>query len=502
MAKTIYLAFALVGVGASWACVDSSEARKDADDAGAAASARSEQGGRQRAVNVTRLYIDTCAKCHGQNGEGGGAGTKTLLTLDKFDQKHDKPYFDAIKDGVPDMGMEAYGATLSDEEIWALVVHIRELQYRAMRQEHGGPKATDGVYKSKYHSYRIETVVDRDQGLRTPWAIDWLPDGRMIVTNRPGKMVVVKDGKVQSEVSGIPESVEIGQGGLMDVTTHPDYAKNGWIYLSYTEPALSGRGGMSKVVRGKLSFEGTQARWTDQQTIWETDQQFYTGAGVHFGCKIVFDGKGHVFIGVGERGTNMRVQDLTTPFGKVVRLNDDGTVPKDNPFASTKGAEAFWTLGHRNQQGLAFDLEGRLWGTEHAPRGGDELNQIVKGENYGWPVISFAINYNDSPFVTPWPKPGQNFRMPIFRWLPSNAASGLDVNKGQAFAQWKGDLFAGGLAGQNLDRIRVGKDGKLAEREELVWGMGRVRDVMCGPDGYVYLALNQPDIVVRLVPAK
>ncbi len=501
VAKSIYLVLALAGVGASWACVGKTEDGAPSNSGRETSNSRMTQ--QQRAVNVTRLYYDTCGKCHGMNGEGGGGGTKSLLLLDKFDQKWDKPFFDAIKNGVTDMGMEAYGPTMSDEEIWSMVVHIRELQYKALRNQNGGPKATNGVYKSKYHDYKIETVVDRDQGLRTPWAIDWLPDGRMLVTNRPGTMVVVKDGKVQSTVEGIPQSVEIGQGGLMDVAVHPDYAKNGWIYLSYTEPAGAGaRGGMTKVVRGKISFSGGKSTWTNQQTIWETEQQYYSGAGIHFGCKIVFDKKGHVFIGVGERGTNMRVQDLTTPYGKVMRVNEDGSIPKDNPFASTKGAEKVWTTGHRNPQGLVMDLEGRLWDTEHAPRGGDELNEIVKGENYGWPVISFAINYNDSPFVTPWPKPGQNFKMPIFRWLPSCAASGLDVCNDKAFPKWKGDLLAGGLAGNNLDRIRISKDGKLAEREELVWGMGRIRDVMCGPDGNIYIALNQPDIIVRLVPAK
>ena len=158
-----------------------------------------------------------------------------------------------------------------------------------------------------------------------------------------------------------------------------------------------------------------------------------------------------------------------------------------------------WSYGHRNPQGLSFDLQGNLWDTEHAPRGGDELNLIQKGANYGWPIVSFGINYNGSPHEVPWPKEGQDIAMPAFRWLPSTGAAGLTVVNGSKFPQWKGDLIAGGLVGQNVDRIRV-KDGKMVEREELVFGMGRVRDVALGPDGFIYVVFNQPDKIARLVP--
>ena len=186
-------------------------------------------------------------------------------------------------------------------------------------------------------------------------------------------------------------------------------------------------------------------------------------------------------------------------------MNEDGSVPKDNPFVGVPGAfEGIWTLGHRNPQGLSFGLDGRLWDTEHAPRGGDEVNEIVRGANYGWPTVGFGINYNDTPFHTPFPElsaPGKEIKLPIFRWLPSTGACGLDVARGKAFPQWQGDLLAGGLAGQNVDRIRV-KDGKMVERETLVKGQGRVRDVAVTPNGEVYVVLNGPDAIVKLVPAK
>lgn len=442
--------------------------------------------------SVTAAYQTACAKCHGQNGEGGGGGTLTLLTEDKFDQKWDKPFFDAIKNGVPDMGMEGYGASMTDEQIWGQVVHLRELQARALRAKNGSPKPVNGMYRSKRHNFKVETVLE--EGLKTPWGIDWLPDGRMLVTNRPGTMVLVSNGKAQ-EISGMPESREMGQGGLMEVAVHPNYRSNGWIYLAYTEAAASGRGGMTKIVRGKLN--GTA--WASQQTIFEADQKHYTGAGVHFGSRITFD-KGLVYFAIGERGGNMKAQELDNPFGKVFRVRDDGSIPADNPFRDTPGAmPGIWSYGHRNHQGLAMDANGNLWDTEHGPRGGDEVNRIQKGANYGWPVVAFSINYNDTAFRTPWPKDGLKVTQPVFRWLPSIGASGLDIGRGNAFPNWKGDLFAGGLSGANLDRIRISGD-KVVEREELLHGLGRVREVAVGPDGFVYVALNQPDKIIRLVP--
>ncbi len=456
-------------------------------------------------VNLQNLYDDTCAKCHGNRGQGGGGGTKTFNTIAKFDQKNDKPYFDAVKNGVSDMGMESYGQTMSDEVIWGLVVYIRELQAKALRAEKGPfrPNST-GAYHTNLHDYKVETTVDTDQGLKTPWAVEWLPDGKMLVTNRPGPISVVEGGKVISQIQGLPEVVELGQGGMMEITLHPDYAKNGWIYLGYTEPG--GRGGMTKFVRGKLRWSGNQATWHSQQTIFEVDKKFYTGAGIHFGTRVVFDGKGHIFLVVGERGGNMLAQQLDNPFGKIYRLNEDGTIPADNPFAKD-GAKTpvipggIWTYGHRNPQGLAFDASGQLWDTEHGPRGGDEVNLITKGTNYGWPVVAYSMNYSGSPFKTPWPKNGEKFGVPVFRWMPSIGACGLDLLRGDKYPRWKDNLLAGGLSGANVDRFKM-KGSLMVEREEILHGMGRVRDVAVGPDGLIYVTLNDPDKVIRLVPVR
>jgi aldose sugar dehydrogenase len=472
-----------------------------ASEAEAEASAESQQ--RRQVVAAARLWEANCARCHGDAGQGGGAGTSTLLTEELFDQNHDRPFFDAIKQGLPDRGMEAFGEVLADEDIWALVVHIRELQASALRRAGvGAPRPVDGVYRSQRASFRVETVVPERQGLEIPWAVAWLPDGRMLVTNRPGTMQVLAEGKLTT-VEGMPPVVHNGQGGLMDVAVHPDYARNGWVYLGLNDPHPGGdpRSGMTKIVRGKLEVEGERVRWTSQETIFETAPEHYSTSGAHFGTRIVFDGNGHLFFSIGDRGPMQHAQSLSRPNGKMYRLKDDGTVPVDNPFVGREDAiAAIWSYGHRNPQGIVFGEDGGLWITEHAPRGGDELNLVRKGANYGWPSVSFGINYNNTPFRTPWPASGQDFVQPVYRWIPSTGVCGLSVASGPAFAGWKGDLFAGGLSGQNVDRIRI-REGQIVEREEILFGLGRVRDVKTAPDGTIYVVLNGPDKIVRLVPA-
>jgi glucose/arabinose dehydrogenase len=460
-----------------------------------------------RATETGRIvYLGACAPCHGADADGKGwFGTLSYPPASRLDdtdtqERSDTELYWIIAHGLSFTGMPGFAARLSDEQIWGLVVHIRELQARALRDRKGSPRAESGVFRSQRTSFRMETVIREGEGLRTPWAIDWLSDGRMLITNRPGALMV-RDGNQLKTVQGTPQVIELGQGGLMDVAVHPDHAKNGWIYLAYAEPASGRRAGLTKIVRGKIEWQGGQPRWTNQQTIFQAPAESYTGAGVHFGSRIVFDGKGHIFFSIGDRGQQDLAQDLSKPNGKVFRLREDGSVPTDNPFRGSGQLQAVWSYGHRNPQGVAFDLEGNLWVTEHGPRGGDELNLIQKGRNYGWPLVAFSINYNDTPFRTPWPKPDQDIAMPVFRWLPSIGACGLDVVRGNAFPEWRGDLLAGGLSGTNVDRIRV-RNGQLVEREEIVHGIARVRDVVVGPDGYVYIAFNDPDTVVRLVPAR
>lgn len=360
------------------------------------------------------------------------------------------------------------------------------------------PTAKAQTVSSEKESFRVETVAE---GLQNPWSITDLGDGRFLVTERPGTLRVIANGKLLPQpVSGIPPVYAKGQGGLLEVAAHPDYAKNGWIYLAFSHER-DGKG-LTKIIRGKL--RGMD--FVEQEVIFEAPADEYTDAGVHFGCRIVFDGEGHVFFSLGDRGDKTtpenNAQKLTNVKGKIHRLNDDGTVPKDNPFVATPGAApSIWCHGNRNPQGLALDKpRGILWETEHGPRGGDELNIIERGKNYGWPVITYGINYNGTPITDHTAQEGME--QPVVQWTPSIAASGLDVYYGDLFPSWKGNLFAGALAHQKLVRLEVDADRKVTHQEILLEKSGRIRDVRCMSDGAIYLVYDVPGKVVRLVPVK
>lgn len=492
------------------------------------------------AQEISGAWKNDCASCHGSRLEGGTTpdGKKVDSLLDDnwlVTDGSDRALFDIIKDGsakVP--GHDFSGEKHPDRQVWSMVVHIREARARATRKN---SKAVDGVYATKLASFTLEEIVPG--GIETPWSVDFVPSATpkglekladaMLLTERGGAVRVVTknvDGSwaMSSPIEGTPESVESGQGGMMDVAVHPDFASNGWIYLSFAQrgggTARRGTPTMTSVVRGKLEQADGGWKWVNQESIFEAAADKFIASGVHFGCRIVFDppaysdakaDKRYVFWCIGDRGQGPHAQDLTRPNGKTHRLYDDGAVPNDNPFADAASKEkgyvpSIWTYGNRNAQGLAFDLEGNLIETEHAPRGGDEINILKKGANYGWPLVSFGIEYSGMPRTTPWPDVqgvSEEIEMPIDIWLPSIAACGLDVvragPKGEAFPAWKGDLLAGGLAGQCVDRVRI-EGGKVVERENVLRGVGRVRDVVTAPDGSIYLVLNGPDKVVRMAP--
>lgn len=452
--------------------------------------------------SVNRLWQNNCISCHGEKGEGVSA--PSLLTAAWPDelldaQASDRRLYDAVRYGVEGVDGHAFAEQLSPEESWALVNYLHELRERARRERVPAPGKRDGeVVESQHERYTVETVVDG--GLSIPWGIAWLPDGRMLITERPGSLRIWDGRRLSRPVRGTPEVLHRGQGGLMEVAVDPHNPGDGWVYLAYTEELKGGEAnlGMTTLVRGRLDGE----RWTDQELLYRAEDEHFQSSGLHFGCRIVFDGDGHLFFAIGERGYAPLAQDLGRPNGKVHRITLDGRVPADNPFVDEPGAlPTIWSYGHRNPQGLVMDLEGRLWDTEHGPRGGDELNLIERGANYGWPTVSYGINYNGRPLVTPFPEDDQDFVMPVYHWNPSIAVCGLDVVSGGAFPGWRGDLLAGGLAGEVVDRLRIDSNNKIIEREELIRGRGRVRDVQVGPDGFIYIALNGPDEIVRLVPA-
>src|SRR5690606_32165195 len=280
----------------------------------------------------------------------------------------------------------------------------------------------------------------------------------------------------------------------LDVGVHPDYASNGWIYLSYSDPGPDDSA-MTAVVRGKLR----DGAFVEQQTIFKAPTELYRKGTVHFGSRFVFE-NGYLFFSIGERGQMQDAQDLSRPNGKVHRIHDDGRVPDDNPFVGRDAAlPTIWSYGHRNPQGLDVDpVTGGLYDAEHGPRGGDELNLVQKGRNYGWPVITYGMNYDGTPMTDKTAQEGME--QPVTYWVPSIAVSSIAFYTGDRFPQWKNNLFVASLAQQELRRLEL-KDGKVTHQEVLFKGVGRLRDIVVGPDGALYIAFNEPDRIARVVPA-
>ncbi|CAN5724973.1 PQQ-dependent sugar dehydrogenase [soil metagenome] len=347
--------------------------------------------------------------------------------------------------------------------------------------------------RSEKHTYRIETVAE---GLRNPWAMEMLPDGRFLVTEKPGRLRIIgADGKLQKEpVANVPEVVSRNQGGLLDVRLHPNYVQNGWIYLSFSKP-LPG-GSLTSIIRAKLKGNAL----TEIQTLFDPPAEEATNSSVHFGNRIEFDGKGFMYFSIGERGAQENAQKLENVKGKVHRLHDDGRVPADNPFVKQSGARpSIWSYGNRNVQGLRFKPgTTELYASEHGPRGGDELNLIRKGANYGWPVITYGINYSGTKISDLTHKEGME--QPVKHWTPSPAFCGMDFYTGDKFPQWKGNLFISALALQKVHRLVI-NNGKVTQEETLLERTGRIRDIRSFRDGFLYVIYDEPGKIVRLVPA-
>ncbi|MEJ2504248.1 MAG: PQQ-dependent sugar dehydrogenase [Gemmatimonadota bacterium] len=351
------------------------------------------------------------------------------------------------------------------------------------------------MHASEQHAFTVDTVAT---GLEHPWGLRFLPNGDLLVTERPGRLRVVRmsgdgAGTVGPSIEGVPDVWSSGQGGLLDVELHPAFASNGVVYLSYSKPG-DGGSATTAVVRGRLEGD----RLADVEEILEADA--WRGSRVHFGSRLAFDGEGHLFVTVGERGEMEAAQDPSNHQGVTLRLHDDGRVPEDNPFIGGEGAPEVGTYGNRNPQGLAIHpATGEAWVTEHGPRGGDELNRLEPGRNYGWPEITYGTNYDGSTITDRAEAPGME--QPVHHWVPSIATSGLAFYDGDAFPAWRGDAFVGGLRGVQLARVDL-EGGASAGWETLLDGYARIRDVRVGPDGYVYLLIDERNAaIVRLVPA-
>lgn len=356
------------------------------------------------------------------------------------------------------------------------------------------------------HAFEVVTVAE---GLQNPWSMAWLPNGDLLITERPGRLRIVKDGVLWPEpIPGAPNVRAQGQGGLLEIALHPDFESNQLLYMTIAKPSLDAEQAEGTTALVRARFDGIEL--TDVEEIFEA--QAWSTTGGHFGSRIVFDDAGHLFMTIGDRqapplmATVMEhpAQDRSNHQGTIVRLNLDGSVPDDNPFVGQAGIlPEIWSYGHRSPQGLAWHPEtGDLWMTEHGPMGGDELNLVRRGANFGWPVIGFGINYDGARIHLSETREGME--TPKHFWVPSIATSGLLIYNGDQFPNWKGHVFVGGLAGERLVRLPIVGTEVVGEITVLD-NLGRIRDIRQSPDGFIYLAVDhrqgEPTQVVRLEPA-
>jgi glucose/arabinose dehydrogenase len=360
------------------------------------------------------------------------------------------------------------------------------------------------VYQSEAGPYRVETVTS---GLTFPWGMQFLPDGGMLVTEKnPARLRIIRDGALDPrEIAGIPESQPRGQGGFLDVRLHPDFGSNSLVYMSYSKACTTDGGddgATTAVARGALNI--AEYRLDGVEDVFVADA--CSARGQHFGSRLLFDDDGYLYVTVGDRGEMQQAQNPANHQGTVNRLNDDGSIPADNPFVGRNGYQpSIWAYGVRSPQGLALHPETReIWETEHGPQGGDELNRVEGGANYGWPVITYGANYGSGSPIGDGITEAPGLEQPVHYWVPSIATSGLAIYSGDVFPDWRGSAFVGGLGGTQLARVEFAADGSTTA-EVLMGDHGaRIRDVREGPDGYIYVLTDVGGgqaSVLRIAPA-
>jgi aldose sugar dehydrogenase len=373
-----------------------------------------------------------------------------------------------------------------------LALHACDLRRTETAPEYfKAPLPISPVTKTEKQDFVADTLL---RGLENPWSIAFLPTGEVLITERPGRIRIVKDGVLlEQDIEGVPEVYVNGQGGLHEIKLHPDFADNGMLYLAYASPGEGG--GNTAVCRARL----------DGYKLVEVEEIFqalpYSEGTVHFGGRIEFDRKGYMYVSTGDRGAMHNAQSLENHNGKIHRLHMDGTVPTDNPFFETEGAvKSIFSYGHRNPQGMDLHPEtGEIWLHEHAPRGGDELNISRFGLNYGWPAITFGINY-DSTVITP-DTARVGMEQPLTYWNPSIAPCGMTFVTSDKYPNWKGNLLVGSLRYRYVARLELAGE-KVTHEESLLAGAGRVRAIEQGPDGYLYVATEDPGLLIRLFPVE
>ncbi|MEZ5040567.1 MAG: PQQ-dependent sugar dehydrogenase [Saprospiraceae bacterium] len=430
-------------------------------------------------------YINYCSGCHG-------------VQMDAFvDRKwkygnKKEDLIKGIEQGYLDDGMPAYDTTFTDKEVEDLASFILEGIKNLDRYSFSKKPDPNTVFKAEDLSYRLETVTT---GVDVPWGMTFLPNGDMLITDRNGKLYrQQKAGKLQP-IGGVPAVAAEGQGGLLDIELHPKFAENNWLYISYSKPHDTESGKATTAIM-RATLQGNAL--VEQKLLFEALP--YSTRRHHYGSRLEFDKKGYLYFSVGDRGDrDNNPQNLDNHCGKIHRIHDDGRIPKDNPFINTPGAmPSIYSYGHRNPQGVAMNpATGDIWENEHGPRGGDEVNIIAKGKNYGWPVISYGINYNATTFTEKTEQEGME--QPVLYWIPSIGACGMTFVTGDRYPGWKGAALVGSLRFQYLNLCKV-VGNKIVKEELLLPNIGRLRSVEMGNDGYIYVGVESPGTVYRLVP--
>lgn len=427
------------------------------------------------------LYLQHCATCHGENLERFAARQWVY-------GNSVKAVSSTIKNGRPPIGMPAYKDAMTDAQIEEMAKYMIAEVAKVPENEPSPYKIKD-VVQSAGFSFILEEVVG--ENLTIPWGLAFLPNGDMLVTEKAGALYQVSKGKM-TKIEGLPKITVKGQGGLLDVAVHPKFKTNRLIYISYAEAEAE-----NQVNTSIAKAELRDGKLVNLKRIVHALPN--TNTGVHFGCRMFFDNKGYLFFSIGERGNKSNAQDLTNYCGKIHRIYDDGRIPEDNPFVGTAGAVgSIWSYGHRNPQGLWYDKKADvIWENEHGPKGGDELNIIKKRKNYGWPVITFGVNYDGNIISPDTAKVGME--QPVYYWIPSIGPSSLTRVTSPIYKGWQGDFLSGSLSFDMLDRL-IMKGDKAVGHEKLLPKIGRVRNVVQGPDGYIYIAVEKSGKIYKLVP--
>lgn len=431
-------------------------------------------------------YAEFCSSCHGQN-------MKAFVDRNWQYGNTKEDLIKSIRDGKKRNGMPAYKESLSTTEIEALAEYILTgIADRSIYDVQS--EKTPKFYSTEKLKVQVDTVVEN---IGIPWGMKVTKDGTIYFTERSGTLKVKHPDGTITDIKNIPKVKNRNQGGMLDVVLHPNFEENQMLYLSYSKPTEGNyKPSTTVVIRGQLS----DGALTNIEEIFVA--QPFVNTHFHYGSRMVFDEDGYLFITVGDRGKrDEHPQFLSNACGKVHRIFEDGSIPPDNPFVDTEGAIAsIWSYGHRNPQGLVIHPESKvIWEHEHGPKGGDELNKIEPGTNYGWPVISYGINYDGTTFTDKTEQ--EEMAQPINYWVPSIAPSGMAVVSGSQYPEWEGDILTGSLRFKYISRISIENDA-VVEKEMIFRDIGRVRSIEMGADGFLYVGVEDPGRILKVVPVR